>query len=73
MAVILADGTHTHFGPLDTAVFSQYLNRRGLEGGIYRQMHALTQDAAEIRKSFAAARRAIGGAVAATIWTGWCR
>ncbi len=46
MAVILADGTHTHFGPLDTAVLPQYLNRRGLEGEIYRQMHTLTQDAA---------------------------
>ena len=46
MAVILADGTQTHFGPLDTAVFPQYLNRSGLEGDIYRQMHALTQDAA---------------------------
>lgn len=44
MAVILADGTQTHFGPLDTAVPPQYLSRSGLEGDIYRQMHALTQD-----------------------------
>lgn len=43
MEVILSDGTLTRFGPLETAVLPQYLNRSGLEGDIYRQMHTLTQ------------------------------
>ena len=46
MEVILSDGTLTRFGPLDTAVLPQYLNRSGREGKIYRKLHTLTQDPA---------------------------
>ncbi|MAT99470.1 MAG: FAD-linked oxidase [Anaerolineaceae bacterium] len=46
MEVILSDGTMTHFGPLESAVLLQHTQISGLEGDIYRQMHALTQDAA---------------------------
>ncbi len=46
MEVILSDGTLTHFGPVESAALLQHTQKRGLEGDIYRQMHALTQDAA---------------------------
>ncbi|VAW32700.1 Fe-S protein, homolog of lactate dehydrogenase SO1521, partial [hydrothermal vent metagenome] len=46
MSVILSDGTMAQFGPLDTAVLPQHSQRSGLEGEIYRQMVALTQNPA---------------------------
>ncbi|MEZ4593885.1 MAG: FAD-linked oxidase C-terminal domain-containing protein [Chloroflexota bacterium] len=46
MELLLADGTLTRFGPLESAALWQQTQKSGLEGDIYRQMHALTQDAA---------------------------
>ncbi|MCB9007519.1 MAG: FAD-binding oxidoreductase [Ardenticatenaceae bacterium] len=46
MELLLADGTLTRFGPLESAALLQQTQKSGLEGDIYRQMHALTQDAA---------------------------
>lgn len=46
MELILADGTLTRFRPLETAVLPQHLQKSGLEGDIYRQTHALSQDPA---------------------------
>ncbi|MCP4429215.1 MAG: FAD-binding oxidoreductase, partial [Chloroflexi bacterium] len=48
MSVILSDGTMTRFGSLDTAVLPQHIQRNGLEGNIYRQIHALSQDPANL-------------------------
>jgi FAD/FMN-containing dehydrogenase/Fe-S oxidoreductase len=39
--VILSDGSTTHFGPLEAAELTQYQQRSGLEGDIYRQIHQL--------------------------------
>ncbi|WP_420640951.1 FAD-binding and (Fe-S)-binding domain-containing protein [Candidatus Leptofilum sp.] len=44
MELLLADGTLTHFGSLESAVLLQQTQKSGLEGDIYRQIVALTQD-----------------------------
>ncbi len=46
MEVILSDGTRTRFGPLESAALLQHTQKSGLEGDIYRQMRALTQNPA---------------------------
>lgn len=46
MRVILSDGTRTHFGPVSPAQLAQAQQRSGLEGEIYRQVHALASDPA---------------------------
>lgn len=42
--VILSDGSLAHFGPLSAESLKQRLAQSGLEGEIYRQIAALTQD-----------------------------
>ncbi|WP_420629258.1 FAD-binding and (Fe-S)-binding domain-containing protein [Candidatus Leptofilum sp.] len=44
MELLLADGTLTRFGPLASAALLQHTQKSGLEGDIYRQLHALTLD-----------------------------
>jgi FAD/FMN-containing dehydrogenase/Fe-S oxidoreductase len=46
MRVILSDGSQAHFRPLDDAELAQARQRGGLEGEIYRRIHALTSDPA---------------------------
>ncbi|MCK6624277.1 MAG: FAD-binding protein [Anaerolineae bacterium] len=48
MNVILSDGSPAHFGPLEAAALSQYQQRTGLEGEIYRGITQLTQTQADI-------------------------
>ncbi len=45
MDVVLADGSRASIGNLDNAAFAAMGDRSGLEGSIYRQMHALLEDA----------------------------
>lgn len=44
MDVLLSDGTAAHFAPLDDTQLAQYKKRAGLEGTIYRDVHALVAD-----------------------------
>ena len=41
MNVILSDGSTAHFGPVDEAALGRRLERKGLEGDIYRGIHHL--------------------------------
>lgn len=48
MDVILSDGSPAHFGPLEAAALSQYQQRTGLEGELYRGITQLTQTEADV-------------------------
>jgi FAD/FMN-containing dehydrogenase/Fe-S oxidoreductase len=48
MDVILSDGSPAHFGPVEATTLSQYQQRTGLEGDLYRGIAHLTQAQADV-------------------------
>ncbi|MCB8926732.1 MAG: FAD-binding oxidoreductase [Ardenticatenaceae bacterium] len=72
MELLLADGTLTRFGPLESAALLQQTQKAAWKG-TFTARCTPSPRMPPTRKSSAAARRAIGGAAVATIWTDWCR